>query len=88
MSFTHSHLRITPELNSLPEVPRDVASTSRERHRLILLTKGAIAEQSGKIERSDIRKYFAATEIVAEKEPSVPIRKWLRNTIAIAAAPG
>jgi len=41
-----------------------------QRHRLILLTKGAITEQSGKIERSGIRRYFAATEIVAEKSVS------------------
>jgi putative hydrolase of the HAD superfamily len=38
-----------------------------ERHRLILVTKGAVAEQSGKIERSGVKKYFAETEIVAEK---------------------
>jgi putative hydrolase of the HAD superfamily len=38
-----------------------------QRHRLILVTKGAVAEQSGKIERSGVRKYFAEAEIVAEK---------------------
>jgi putative hydrolase of the HAD superfamily len=38
------------------------------RHRLILVTKGAIAEQTGKIERSGLKQYFAATEIVAEKD--------------------
>jgi putative hydrolase of the HAD superfamily len=37
-------------------------------HRLILLTKGAIVEQSGKIERSGLKDYFVATEIVAEKD--------------------
>lgn len=37
------------------------------RHRLILVTKGAIAEQSGKIERSGLKQHFAAAEIVAEK---------------------
>jgi len=37
------------------------------RHRLILMTKGAIAEQSGKVERSGLKEYFAAVEIVAEK---------------------
>src|SRR5579863_1569675 len=39
-----------------------------ERHHLILMTKGAIAEQSGKIERSGLKEYFAAVEIVAEKD--------------------
>lgn len=39
------------------------------RHHLILLTKGNITEQSGKVERSGLRDYFAAVEIVAEKNP-------------------
>lgn len=39
-----------------------------ERHRLILLTKGTLSEQSGKVERSGLRDYFAAVEIVAEKD--------------------
>jgi putative hydrolase of the HAD superfamily len=34
---------------------------------LILVTKGALEEQSEKIERSGLKEYFAATEIVAEK---------------------
>jgi putative hydrolase of the HAD superfamily len=39
-----------------------------QRHHLILLTKGAIAEQTGKVERSGLKDYFAAVEIVAEKD--------------------
>jgi putative hydrolase of the HAD superfamily len=39
------------------------------RHRLILMTKGASAEQSGKVERSGLKKYFSKIEIVAEKDP-------------------
>jgi putative hydrolase of the HAD superfamily len=39
-----------------------------QRHRLILLTKGALAEQSGKVERSGLKDYFAVVEIVAEKD--------------------
>jgi putative hydrolase of the HAD superfamily len=39
-----------------------------ERHHLILLTKGAMAEQSGKVERSGLREYFSAVEIVSEKD--------------------
>lgn len=38
------------------------------RHRLILMTKGEPKEQSGKIERSGLRKYFAEVEIVPEKD--------------------
>jgi putative hydrolase of the HAD superfamily len=41
-----------------------------ERHHLILLTKGAMAEQSGKVERSGLKEYFSAVEIVAEKDVS------------------
>jgi putative hydrolase of the HAD superfamily len=38
------------------------------RHHLILTTKGNIPEQTGKIERSGLKDYFAAVEIVAEKD--------------------
>ena len=37
------------------------------KHHLIMMTKGNITEQSGKIERSGLKEYFAAVEIVAEK---------------------
>jgi putative hydrolase of the HAD superfamily len=37
------------------------------RHRLILVTKGNVREQSGKIERSGLREFFSAIEIVPEK---------------------
>jgi putative hydrolase of the HAD superfamily len=40
------------------------------RHHLILMTKGAIAEQTGKIERSGLKDFFAAYEVVAEKNAS------------------
>jgi putative hydrolase of the HAD superfamily len=45
-----------------------------ERHRLVLVTKGAMVEQSGKIERSRLKEYFAAVEIVAEKDPAAYTR--------------
>jgi len=51
----------------LPDVPATLEHLNR-RHHLILVTKGAIAEQSGKIERSGLKEYFAAVEIVAEKD--------------------
>jgi putative hydrolase of the HAD superfamily len=50
----------------LPEV-LETLMYLRERHRLILVTKGALAEQTGKVERSGIREYFRDVEIVAEK---------------------
>jgi putative hydrolase of the HAD superfamily len=66
-SFAHTVLDHPIEF--LPEVPETLQYLST-RHRLILVTKGAPAEQSGKIERSGLRKYFAATEIVPEKNPN------------------
>jgi putative hydrolase of the HAD superfamily len=39
-----------------------------DRHNLILMTKGAVAEQTRKIERSGLKPYFSSVEIVAEKD--------------------
>ena len=52
------------------EIIRGVPETLEylaKRHHLILMTKGNVTEQSGKIERSGLKQFFAATEIVAEK---------------------
>jgi putative hydrolase of the HAD superfamily len=57
----------------LPEVP-ETLQYLQDRHRLILVTKGAVAEQSGKIERSGVRQYFQDAEIVAEKDASTYAR--------------
>jgi putative hydrolase of the HAD superfamily len=64
-SFAHTVSDHPIEL--LAEVPQTLQYLSA-RHRLILVTKGALEEQSGKIERSGLKEYFAATEIVAEKD--------------------
>ena len=53
----------------LPGVPETLKYLG-ERHHLILMTKGHPAEQSGKIERSGLKEYFSAIEIVAEKDES------------------
>lgn len=66
VSFAHSIENHAIEF--LPEVP-ETLQYLKERHQLILVTKGATAEQAGKVERSLIGKYFAAVEIVAEKHP-------------------
>ena len=57
-------------LELLLEVPQTLQYLST-RHRLILVTKGAVAEQTGKIERSGLKQHFAATEIVAEKDAAI-----------------
>jgi putative hydrolase of the HAD superfamily len=66
-SFAHTIADHPVQL--LPEVPETLQYLS-QRHHLILMTKGAIAEQTGKVERSGLKEYFAAIEIVAEKDPA------------------
>ena len=56
------------------EIIRDVPETLEylsDRHSLMLVTKGAHAEQTGKIERSGLKRYFTAIEIVAEKDETI-----------------
>ena len=65
VGFAHSIAEHPVEI--LPGVPETLQYLS-QRHHLILLTKGAVAEQSGKVERSGLKDYFAAVEIVAEKD--------------------
>jgi putative hydrolase of the HAD superfamily len=67
-SFAHTVADHPVEI--LPEVPETLEHLAH-RHHLILVTKGAIAEQSGKIERSGLKEYFSAVEIVAEKDVAV-----------------
>ena len=57
----------------LAEVPETLEYLSG-RHRLILVTKGHVPEQSGKVERSGLKQYFAAVEIVAEKDAAAYTR--------------
>jgi putative hydrolase of the HAD superfamily len=40
-------------------------------HPMVVVTKGDFGEQSGKVERSGLKNYFAAVEIVAEKKPAI-----------------
>ncbi len=61
--------------HTIPGIPwrfcrgyRRLCSISRQRHHVILMTKGAMVEQSGKVERSGLKEYFAAIEVVAEKD--------------------
>jgi putative hydrolase of the HAD superfamily len=63
-SFAHEIAEHPVEI--ITGVP-DTLDYLRKRHHLILMTKGNIAEQSGKIERSGLKDYFAAVEIVPEK---------------------
>jgi putative hydrolase of the HAD superfamily len=53
----------------LPGVPETLDYLAA-RHHLILMTKGNVTEQSGKVERSGLKSFFSAIEIVAEKHPA------------------
>jgi putative hydrolase of the HAD superfamily len=64
-SFAHTIAEHPVEI--LPEVPETLQYLS-EHHHLILMTKGAISEQTRKVERSGLKEYFAGVEIVAEKD--------------------
>jgi len=50
----------------LPQVPETLEYLS-DRHELILVTKGDLNEQAGKVDRSGLKAYFSAVEIVSEK---------------------
>lgn len=67
---TFAHSIENHPIEFLPEVPETLQYLST-RHRLILVTKGALAEQSRKIERSGLKQYFEAAEIVAEKDAAI-----------------
>jgi putative hydrolase of the HAD superfamily len=69
------HEAITAITRTIAEHPIEVRAGVPEtldylagRHRLILMTKGATAEQAGKLDRSGLKPYFAEIEIVAEKD--------------------
>ena len=53
----------------LPEVAETLPHLA-ERHRLFLMTKGDVLEQTGKFERSGLKQHFTAVEVVAEKNTS------------------
>jgi len=48
---------------------KDTLATLKESHRLLLVTKGNHQEQSAKVERTGVGKYFEALEILVEKTP-------------------
>lgn len=64
-----AHRVSTCDLELISGVPETLDYLSGRSHHLILMTKGNVTEQSGKVERSGLKEYFAAVEIVAEKNP-------------------
>src|SRR5882672_96633 len=64
-SFAHQIAEHPMEI--LAGVPETLAYLG-ERHHIILMTKGNPVEQAGKVERSGLKDYFVAVEIVPEKD--------------------
>jgi putative hydrolase of the HAD superfamily len=64
VSFTEAIA--TQEIELLEGVAETLRAL-RERHRLILVTKGNVDEQQDKIERSGLREMFAEVEVLPEK---------------------
>jgi putative hydrolase of the HAD superfamily len=64
-----AHRVSTSALELIGGVPETLDYLSRRQHHLVLMTKGNLIEQAGKVERSGLKEYFAAVEIVAEKSP-------------------
>ena len=67
-SFAHTIASHPVEIiGGVPETLRYLSA----RHRLILVTKGNIVEQTGKLERSGLKNHFVATEVVMEKDAAI-----------------
>jgi putative hydrolase of the HAD superfamily len=62
-----AHRVSTSALEIITGVPETLDYLNQRGHHLVVMTKGNITEQSGKVERSGLRDYFAAVEIVVEK---------------------
>ena len=65
-----AHRVSTSTMEVIRGVPETLDYLNHRGHHLIVMTKGNITEQSGKVERSGLKNYFAAVEIVAEKNES------------------
>jgi putative hydrolase of the HAD superfamily len=63
--FAHTIARQPVQL--LPDVQGTLAYLSAK-HRLVIVTKGDPHEQSGKVERSGLERFFSAVEVVPEKD--------------------
>ncbi len=69
--FAHTIARQPVQL--LPDV-KEILNYLSTKHRLVLVTKGEPHEQSGKVERSGLKPFFSAVEVVPEKDESTYTR--------------
>ncbi|WP_240229927.1 HAD family hydrolase [Devosia lacusdianchii] len=70
---------LTYPIETLPYVDQALGQL-QETHRLILVTKGDIFDQERKLAASGLAEYFAAIEIVADKDPATYTRIFERHT--------
>jgi putative hydrolase of the HAD superfamily len=68
VSFTESIA--SAEIELLPHVDTTLGEL-HQRHRLILVTKGDLEEQTDKLVRSGLRAFFSAVEVLPEKNEGV-----------------
>lgn len=73
------------EIELLPGV-RETLAQLKERHKLILMTKGNHAEQANKFARSGLATYFNAVEIVAEKDAEMYRAVMARHELEASAS--
>jgi len=66
-----AHQVATSPLELIEGVKETLDHLTQGGHNLILMTKGEFTEQSGKVERSGLKGYFVAVEIVAEKNAAI-----------------
>jgi len=62
-----AHTIATQPIQLVPAVEKTLAYLAG-RHQLIVVTKGDPHEQSGKVERSGLKKFFSAIEVLPEKD--------------------
>jgi putative hydrolase of the HAD superfamily len=67
VSFTNAIA--SNEIELLPGVDKTLDELS-QRHRLMMVTKGDLVEQTDKLERSGLRSFFSDVEVLAEKNVS------------------
>jgi putative hydrolase of the HAD superfamily len=62
-----AHIIDQHDIELLPGVEETLADLAT-RHHIILMTKGDLREQTGKLKRSGLANHFSAVEVVAEKD--------------------
>lgn len=70
---------LTYPIETLPYVDQALGQLQQS-HRLILITKGDVFDQERKLAASGLADYFAAVEIVADKNPATYARIFARHT--------